>query len=83
MELEPRDVDTIGAPNVFFSGSPFLTGGRWTLRGKQRGCYLLAPALLASELWAVLGWLVPARERDYGRRRRFSAAPRAHGFSFT
>jgi hypothetical protein len=47
-----------------FSESPFLTGGRWPLRGKQRGCSLLAPALLASELWAVLGWLVPAGERE-------------------
>jgi hypothetical protein len=41
----------------FFSESPFLTGGRWPLRWNQRGCSLLAPALLA---FGVVGgaWLV-------------------------
>ena len=86
MELEPRDGDTIGVPLVFFfPESPFLTNGRWLrMRRKQRGSSLLAPALLASELWAVLGRLVPADAPDClpenGRRRRFSAAPRAPWF---
>lgn len=69
-----------------FSESPFLTNGRWLAAAREatRPCPLLPPALLASELWPVLGWLVPADRRhclpENGRRRRFSAAPRAPWF---
>jgi len=85
MELEPRDGETIGLPLVFPSRRFFTKMDAGRCEGSIEAA-LLAPALLASELWQVLpclvGWCLPTADclPENGRRRRFSAAPRAPWF---